>query len=385
MTTQSTTGHTVPTRDSGRWVIWAAGLIVALGAAVATAHGLYEVAIAATVPAPIAWLYPLITDGLALVAYASTTRLTAGGRRYAWAVVVLAAGLSGLAQASYLAIGVHTAPTELRFGVGAWPAVAAAITAHLLYLLAAVRPEAARSGVVRPDAQRPYDLVRPVRPGQVRATAVRHDTVQPNDAVPESARVRPSDVEQLSDPLPFVGTGGSDNRRQHRDGDLSRTNDPVSRTHPPGTGPADTALGVARPVQPVRPDAVRPDAVRPDEVRPYYSEHLDVGRPVRPEPAQPAPDRPVVQPGQPVVQPPVRTGPPQDDAAADSPGDRARAAALAHLARRGTLPTVSALMELANVGRGTAGLALKQLRETPAVERPGLQIVHSDEETGSNR
>jgi hypothetical protein len=47
----------------------------------------------------------------------------------------LAAGLSGLAQASYLAGGVAQAPPALRFGVGAWPAVAAAIAAHLLFLI----------------------------------------------------------------------------------------------------------------------------------------------------------------------------------------------------------------------------------------------------------
>ena len=58
-----------------RAVVWLPGLAVALGAAVATAHGLYEVALAARVPAGIAWLYPLITDGLALVAYAATARL----------------------------------------------------------------------------------------------------------------------------------------------------------------------------------------------------------------------------------------------------------------------------------------------------------------------
>jgi hypothetical protein len=100
------------------------------------------------VPAGIAWLYPLITDGLALVAYAATTRLHAAAARYAWSVVVLAAGLSGLAQAALL--GSQTtmaAPTVLRYGVGAWPAVAAAIVAHLLYLLAthtapALTPEA---------------------------------------------------------------------------------------------------------------------------------------------------------------------------------------------------------------------------------------------------
>ena len=62
--------------DSGRRMVWAAGLVVATGAGVATAHGLFEVAVAARVPTGIAWLYPLITDGLALVAYAATARLT---------------------------------------------------------------------------------------------------------------------------------------------------------------------------------------------------------------------------------------------------------------------------------------------------------------------
>jgi hypothetical protein len=121
-----------------RAMLWLPGLAVALGAAVATAHGLYEVALAAAVPAGIAWLYPLITDGLALVAYGATSRLTGSAARYAWAVVVTAAGLSGLAQAVYLASGATLdASVTLRFGIGAWPAVAAAVAAHLLYLLSA--------------------------------------------------------------------------------------------------------------------------------------------------------------------------------------------------------------------------------------------------------
>ena len=119
----------------GRGAVWSAGLVVALGAAAATAHGLYEVALASGTPAGVAWLYPVITDGLALVAYAASARLARSARRYAWAVVVLAAGLSGLAQASFLAGGVAVAPPPLRFGVGAWPAVAAAIAAHLLFLI----------------------------------------------------------------------------------------------------------------------------------------------------------------------------------------------------------------------------------------------------------
>ena len=86
-------------RRAARATLWLPGLAVALGAAAATAHGLYQVALAAAVPAGIAWLYPLITDGLALVAYSATNQLTGSAARYAWAVVITAAGLSGLAQA----------------------------------------------------------------------------------------------------------------------------------------------------------------------------------------------------------------------------------------------------------------------------------------------
>ena len=63
------------TQARGGRATWTAGLAVALGAGVATAHGLYQVAAASGVPHPVAWLYPLITDGLALVAYAATARL----------------------------------------------------------------------------------------------------------------------------------------------------------------------------------------------------------------------------------------------------------------------------------------------------------------------
>jgi hypothetical protein len=59
----------VPSR-AAQVALWLPGLLVAAGAIAATAHGLYEVAIAARVPPTIAWLYPVITDGVALVAYA---------------------------------------------------------------------------------------------------------------------------------------------------------------------------------------------------------------------------------------------------------------------------------------------------------------------------
>ena len=181
-----------------RWGIWLPGLAVAVGAAVATAHGLYEVAHAARVPAGIAWLYPLITDGLALVAYAATARLTGSAARYAWAVVVLAAGLSGLAQAAFLASGsaVDASPL-LRFGVGAWPAVAAAIVAHLLYLLATDGAPAAAEPAQPSDGQPPLynpGAVQPLNGEPLPGPDVQRPTVGQPASDPPALTARP--VEQ---------------------------------------------------------------------------------------------------------------------------------------------------------------------------------------------
>ncbi|MCF7553773.1 hypothetical protein [Pseudonocardia sp. WMMC193] len=173
-----------------RMVVWLPGLAVAIGAAAATAHGLYEVAVASRVPAGIAWLYPLITDGLALVAYAATARLTGSAARYAWAVVVIAAGLSGLAQAIFLASDVTLeASAAVRFGIGAWPAVAAAVVAHLLYLLAEHQP--ARGGSERPAVQRdeqPAVQAEPERPAAVEIDPARPAESPQRDRAASEAR-----------------------------------------------------------------------------------------------------------------------------------------------------------------------------------------------------
>jgi hypothetical protein len=302
-----TTDHTRPGDNPGaaagratRMVIWTAGLLVALAAAVATAHGLYEVAIAARVPTAIAWLYPLITDGLALVAYAASARLTGSAARYAWSVVVLAAGLSGLAQAMFLASDAHTSPdgaaggaevgggvagpvfeasAVLRFGVGAWPAVAAAIVAHLLYLLATDHNPTA------PGATEPA--------GAAVETDERRPAVEPNDV----AAVQPA-------PLNVAGVQ-------------------------PET-PAVQAVTAHR-VQ-AQPGGVhRPAAVSAPTGRPALTS----------APVEPADGRTPVSPAR----------------------DRARAAATRHAHRHGQLPTVSELEAAAEVSRGTASTVLKALRE----------------------
>jgi hypothetical protein len=198
-----------------RGAVWVAGLVVALGAGVATAHGLYGVATAARVPAGIAWLYPLITDGLALVAYATTARLSDAGRRYAWTVVVLAAGLSGLAQAAYLAGGIHPTADEqvtglataLRFGVGAWPALAAAIVAHLLHLLdTAAQPV-------------PQPVPVPAVPVQLDSTGGTPASGTGTDPEPSPARDA-ADAGSSADPDPAGDESPPANRPKHTDADV---------------------------------------------------------------------------------------------------------------------------------------------------------------------
>lgn len=185
-----------PRSNGGEWA-WLPALLVAVCAVAATAHGLFEVAVAARVPPWMAWTYPVITDGLALVAYAATHRLRGWAAGYAWAVTVLAAALSGLAQAVYLASDPLVAGAELRFGVGAWPAVAAAIVAHLLYLLAT--PTRPASTIVPQPV--PVRLVadavrdRPPTPAPSALSVVRESAVQavvpPPDTEPvDLAKVR---------------------------------------------------------------------------------------------------------------------------------------------------------------------------------------------------
>jgi hypothetical protein len=280
MNTQTpTTDHQAPSHGADtpgvpRRVLWLAGLLVALGAAVATAHGLYEVAHATGTPSVIAALYPLITDGLAVVAYAATTRLTGRARAYAWVVVILAAGLSGLAQASYMADatpalasrGTNPAavPGALRFGVGAWPALAAAIVAHLLFLIGTHTPQpTAEPGGA---AERPPLNTEPSTKDTVQLPAV-----QPE---PEHPPVEHPDVEQSA----------------------------------AGHQTPATAVNGRAPVNTTGRDTTSEDP-------------------------------------------------------AGSAFERAHRAAESHAQAHGHLPTVTQLMELAEVSRGTAHNALKPLRE----------------------
>ncbi|HSV67835.1 MAG TPA: DUF2637 domain-containing protein [Mycobacteriales bacterium] len=329
---------TGPPTTPRRGLVWAAGLVVALGAGIATAHGLYQVALAAGVPTPVGWLYPLITDGLALVAYAATNRLTDRGRGYAWTIVVLAAGLSGLAQATYLAGAVAAAPTPLRFGVGAWPAIAAAIAAHLIHLL------------------NPHPDHTPVTP-----------TSQPTPA----PAVQPAAVRTT---VPVAGTpAGHDRPAVHPAAGPpdEPANTTPARLYGPAVNSTPVTLNTARPDD--RPPSAQ--ATTPDQhAGPVHNQPTQLGQATpgaaptdRAAYASVQPPSTAEQPG-PVVQPPVR---PAAGRSVRTASDRALAHARAYQARHGELPTVTRLTELAGVARGTAGQVLKNLR----TQRPALHAV----------
>lgn len=266
-----------PARDG----VWWAGLVVATAAAAATSHGLYAVAAASDVPWPVAGLYPVMTDGLALVAYSATNRLTGGPRRYAWAVVVAAAGLSGAAQALYLAGGgLDDAPAAVRFGIGAAPALAAAAVAHLLHLIRTASGSGERSEAERdtqgpdtqPDAVQPVQAVNgstPVVRAPRRPVADRRTTPRPTSAV---------DATQA--PSAGISAGAADRARRaalaHRDqhGALPTASELVRLTRV-SRGTAGTVLKGLRttdnhPEQNPRSKGDRPE---PDRYRATPDEH----------------------------------------------------------------------------------------------------------------
>ena len=280
---------------------WLAGLVVAAGAAVLTAHGLTEVALGSKVPTAIAWLYPVITDGLALVAYAATTQLSGASRRYAWAVVLLSAGLSGIAQAVFLAGGVDQAAPQLRFGVGAWPAIAAAIAAHLLYLI-----------------------------GQSRTIATAIPGTEPADqAVTGGQRKSGTVVERID--------------RDVQPGDVPPAREPRQLEPPQSDDQVEQAEGV-QDARPGSDQVVRVQATRvctPEGVRVERSDG------VQPDLGQSPSEDPGV----------LRT--------ALAPRDRAFALAQLGLRRAGSLPSVRELVEQAQVSQGTAAAVLRELRKQP--------------------
>ena len=178
----------------------------------ATAHGLYEVALAAArarrdrlaLPADHRRPGPrrLRRDGPAVTARRPATPGRSSCSR---------PGCPGWRRPRFLASGATLdASPVLRFGIGAWPAVAAAVAAHLLYLLASDPPTASDDGH-RPAAVQPSS--RPIgasrglnpadRPTRARPTpATRATDAPPPTSAQNRARRRPSGTPHATAPYP---------------------------------------------------------------------------------------------------------------------------------------------------------------------------------------
>jgi hypothetical protein len=170
-------------------------------------------------------------------------------------VVILAAGLSGIAQASYLAGGVAgssavMAPPSalLRFGVGAWPAMAAAIVAHLLFMLATERRTDSAAEVVDEAAAAPFS-----------ATAARAEWVpSPSPAVQSDGVQRPA-VQLPSVQPGHVQPGGLDDSASPSAGGRTTDQAPAVRSESRG----DDVEQSAKPERPVAaPSSPKRDRAR---------------------------------------------------------------------------------------------------------------------------
>ncbi|MGH7749663.1 MAG: hypothetical protein ACREQ5_33590, partial [Candidatus Dormibacteria bacterium] len=198
-----------------------------------------------------------------------------------------------------------SAPPALRFAIGAWPAIAAAIVAHLLFLLGTNKEPPTKSGPL-PGAAASADSVPPVPP------------------------LLPQAVTSSSTALP-------------------------QRT-----------LQGAQSTAPAAPHPAIQTAVQPD-LHPMYN-----APPVEHSVEHPAPSAPVSV---------VRATAARDAAPARL---RAQTAATGHATAHGALPTVTELMALAQVARGTAAAALKDLRQPPT-QPSQVQITSTSSEQKASR
>lgn len=112
---------------------WAVGVLL-------TYTGAHSFAVAAGYGDTRAWLFPLTLDVTALVAYLALLMLPKGDRWYPLVVVVVCAGASAAAQ-GYHQAGMAPGTPDLvlawpvRFAAGAWPAAAALLAGHLVWMI----------------------------------------------------------------------------------------------------------------------------------------------------------------------------------------------------------------------------------------------------------
>lgn len=122
--------------------------IVAGCAALATFHGAQHAAGEGGASYYTNLLYPVMADGLAVIAFRKSRELDGWRRIVAWLVVIGCAGASGTAQAYVLAAGKTGGAAALAAGVGAFPAVAVLLATIVQSLRSGPHQRASSAGDV---------------------------------------------------------------------------------------------------------------------------------------------------------------------------------------------------------------------------------------------
>lgn len=121
-----------------RWVVTTAvagTIVIALGAFWLSFTALTDLAERAGIPAGQAWVWPLIVDGLIVVATVSVVALSSHGRRaiwYPWLLLITGAVVSVSANALHALLAAdHTVPQLLAAAVSAVPPLVLLAITHL--------------------------------------------------------------------------------------------------------------------------------------------------------------------------------------------------------------------------------------------------------------
>lgn len=185
-----------PPASTGRWVLAVAvagTVFIALGAFWLSFTSLSDLARRAGIAADRAWVWPLIVDGVIVVATVSVVALTGHGRRaarYPWALLTAGAAVSVLANASHAIVAADTAvPSVLAAAVAAVPPVVLLAITHLTVEL--THPPNAVDGRKAEVTTSGVSQHRALSAGTVRRNAtVRLAADRTNEAAREALRLR---------------------------------------------------------------------------------------------------------------------------------------------------------------------------------------------------
>lgn len=263
MSTHATSRHTGPPTPVARWVVApaiAGTVLIALGAFWLSFTALTDLATGAGISAGQAWVWPLIVDGIIVVATISVVALSPFGRsatRYPWALLICGAAVSVSGNAAHAVVA---ADSLLPRG---WAAAISSVPPLVLLAITHLTVELTRRthAAVDPEKEREDQVVFATPAGngtsgrRRRELAwERHRAGWSNTRIARDLDVHPSTVGRwLADPpprhadrRPAAGHGADRRRRTTADGRAARRDARSNRwklTQPVLTCPARRRRG----------------------------------------------------------------------------------------------------------------------------------------------